>query len=88
MSLPAEILTVAKVFYRVTKGERISSDDFRNMSLDKDIDHEHGIGGFFASLMKQDLIREVGRTRSKLPSNHGREIRVFRWSEKAEVILG
>ncbi|MFX0201332.1 MAG: hypothetical protein ACFFCW_34895, partial [Candidatus Hodarchaeota archaeon] len=48
--------------------EEFSSDDFRTYGLDKNFsDPKHSIGGFFAKLVQNRLIRRVGWTRSTLP---------------------
>jgi hypothetical protein len=58
-----------------------SSDDFRRYGLDRFIrDTQHGIGAFFAKLKHQGLAIQCGYVRSQLASNHGRQIRVYKWS--------
>jgi len=75
---------LVKTFQTLTHVEdlkQFSSDDFRRFGLDRFLrgNPSHAIGGFFAKLIKNKLVREVGRTRSKFPSNHWREIRVYEW---------
>jgi hypothetical protein len=44
-------------------------------------DKAHGIGGFFAKIVANDEVVQVGWERSALPSNHGRMVRKYRWKE-------
>lgn len=61
---------------------QFSSDTFRMYGLDRFIrDKQHGIGGFFAKLLKAKRIVRVGWTRSKIASNNMRSIRVYEWNE-------
>jgi len=60
-----------------------SSDTFRMYGLDRFIaDKAHGIGGFFAKIVANRLVEQVGWERSDLPSNHGRMVRVYRWKNE------
>ena len=72
-----------KSFHTLTNADKLqhfSSDDFRRYRLDRYlVNKQHGIGIFFMKLLKNGIIREVGRKRSLLPSNHLREIRVYEW---------
>jgi len=56
-----------------------TSDTFRMLGLDRFVDNKHGIGGFFAKLLANKYAEQVDWTRSVLPSNHGRKIRVYKW---------
>ena len=63
--------------------DRFSSDTFRMYGLDRFIaDKAHGIGGFFAKIVANRLVEQVGWERSDLPSNHGRMVRVYRWKNE------
>jgi len=77
-------------FRTLTKNEglqQFSSDTFRQYGLDQWFkDPAHSIGGFFAKMVtaKNPLhrIRHVGYTRSLLPSNNMREIKLYEWTIK------
>lgn len=63
--------------------EVFSSDDFRRYGLDRFIaDKQHGIGGFFRKLLKNGLVVKVGHKRSDLVSNHGHEIKTYKWTKE------
>ena len=49
---------------------------------------DKSIGGFFARLKENGLIMEVAWTRSRIPSNHIRRIRVYEWTQKASDLMG
>jgi len=78
-----EVPGVAKPFYRRTRDTLFSSDTFRGMGYDKYVSR-HGIGYIFAALKKLGYAEEVGRTRSTIESNHGREIRLYQWTDRAQ----
>ena len=59
-----------------------SSDTFRLLNLQQFVTGSHGIGGFFARLKHNKVVEEVGWVRSVIPSNHGRKIRVYEWTEE------
>lgn len=61
-----------------------SSDTFRKYELDRALygDPIHAIGLLFCKAKHFRLIEEIGRKRSEIPSNHGREIRRYKWKEK------
>jgi len=89
-TLQAEPLTrseqdILKTFHtclQLDHKTRFTSDDFRRYGLDRFLFGEvrYAVGGFFHKLLKQRLIREVGRARSVMPTNHWREIRVYEWT--------
>lgn len=85
---PMEVPLVAKPFYRATKEQIISSDTLRNSAYGKYIEPVHGLGGFFASLKTLGFLEYIGETRSTIPSNKGRKIDCFRWTEKAKETFG
>jgi len=59
-----------------------SSDDFRLAGFDRFMqDTQHEIGSLFQKLEHYGAIMEVGRVRSVIPSNHGREIRQYKVKE-------
>jgi hypothetical protein len=66
--------------------KRFSSDDFRACNLEKflDSDLSHSIGGLFAKWTHNKLIREVGTTRSKIPSNHLRKISLYEFVDEVK----
>jgi hypothetical protein len=62
--------------------ETFSSDMLRLYGLDRFFpDKAHGIGGFFARLKANGKALEVGWIRSTFPSNHGRMIREYKFTE-------
>ena len=67
--------------------KEFSSDTLRDWGFDKGLygDPAHVIGLLFFKLKRMDEIAEVGRTRSLVPSNHSREIRVYAFVEKETV---
>jgi hypothetical protein len=66
---------------------QFSSDDFRACNLEKFLDDDlsHSIGGLFAKWTHNKLIREVGVTRSKIPSNHLRKISLYEFTEQTKT---
>ena len=59
--------------------ETFSSDTLREFGLDKLLrDPAHEIGAIFQTKLVEGKIRVVGRTRSVIPTNHGREIRLYK----------
>jgi len=73
---------------KVDKREQLSSDHFRMYQLDRFFrDKAHGIGGFFAKMLLQKLVRIVGRTSSRLDSNNSREIKIYEWTEEIDSWL-
>jgi len=61
---------------------RFSSDTFRLFGFDRFIvDTQHGIGSFFAKLVKNGDVKKVDWIRSEVASNHGRQIRLYEWQE-------
>ena len=44
-------------------------------------DPTHDYGSFMAKLKVNKFVVQVGETPSKIPSNHGRKIDVYKWSE-------
>jgi len=68
----------------VVEGKKqFSSDDFRACGLEKFLygDLSHAIGLIFAKWVHNRLIREVGRTRSLIPSNHFHNIGLYEFVE-------
>jgi hypothetical protein len=73
-----------------------TSDDFRRYGLDKRlVEHmtwlteeerekklRYLIGAQFSRWFVAELMRKVGWKRSVIPSNHKREIRVYRWNKR------
>ncbi len=72
-----------KAFKRLLELDNItefSSDDFRRYQLDRFIkDTQHGIGTFFAKLVKNRMVNHVGYKASDLASNHGHTIKTYTW---------
>lgn len=74
------LISKFKALLQVEGKTRFSSDDFRMYNLDRYLyDKKHGIGGFFARLVKNKIIRCVGRTPSIIESNNMREIKLYEW---------
>ena len=75
-----DMATTFRSLCNIDQHGTFSSDTFRMYGLDRFIvDKAHGIGGFFAKLVANGLVVQVGWVRSCLPSNHGRMIRTYRW---------
>jgi len=77
-----DLIRTLKTLCRIDCLDTFSSDDFRMYGLDRYVrDKAHGIGGVFARWKVNGVIKETGKwKRSTLPSNHGRKIRVYQWS--------
>lgn len=61
------------------KKERFSSDDMREMGLIKLLpDPKHQVGAIFHAKQSLGIIKEIDRAQSRIPSNHKREIRVYK----------
>lgn len=86
-STDRDLIKTFKTLLKIDGKHQFSSDDFRMYGLDRFLrgDTLHSIGGFFCKLLRNKLAVEVGRTRSKLPSNRQREIRVYEWVDSSEV---
>jgi hypothetical protein len=81
--LESALVRKFKTLLALERKDTFSSDDFRMYGLDRHIeDTQHGIGGFFARLVHAKKIREVGQTRSLLPQNNLRKIKVYTWNDK------
>lgn len=77
-----DLVKTFRTLCKIDDHKQFSSDVFRMYNLDRFIrDKQHGIGGFFAKLVKAKLIRKVGWTRSKIASNNMRAIRLYEWEE-------
>lgn len=67
------------VLLSAQKKNTFSSDDFRAFGLDRFIeDTQHGIGSLFLRWQINKLIEPVGYVCSKMASNHGRRIKLYR----------
>jgi hypothetical protein len=66
---------------KIDKHETFSSDTFRMYGLDRFFSSSHSIGGLFSKQLQNHKIIETGRTRSTIPSNNHREIRIFKLTE-------
>ena len=60
---------------------RVSSDDLREVASKLKIAPDHC--NAWGSITKGKIWKCIGRKKSELPSNHGREIRVWSFSEVA-----
>ena len=86
-NLDKHLLITFRTLTAIDNNEAFSSDDFRFFGLDRYLlDRQHGIGTFFAKLVKNEYVEEVGRKRSIIPTNHFREIRVYKWTPKAAEV--
>jgi len=76
-----DLIKTFKTLCKVDGKTEFSSDDFRMYGLDRFLrgSSAHAIGGFFARLIHNRVIRQVGWKRSSLPSNRLRKIRVYEW---------
>ena len=79
-----DLIRTFKTLCRLDNLQTFTSDDFRMYGLDRYLkDKAHGIGGTFARWIVNGVIVETGLwRRSGLASNHGRKVRVYRWSQK------
>ena len=76
----AEMKEIFQLRCKMDGRKTFSSDTFRMYGFDKFIqDKQHGIGTFFAKLVKNGDVNKVGHTRSELASNHSRQIRLYEW---------
>jgi len=82
-----DMATTFRSLCNIDQHTTFSSDTFRMYGLDRFIvDRAHGIGGFFAKLVANGLVVQVGWVRSCLPSNHGRMIRTYGWVNEGKRI--
>ena len=66
--------------------DTFSSDTLRRFGLDRYFpDKAHGIGGYFARLKVNKKAVQVGWIRSTFPSNHGRKIREYQFTEEGRL---
>jgi hypothetical protein len=74
--------TILAMEHRTT----FSADDIFLFGLDRFFpDKVHGIGGFFAKLQHQGIIKVAGHKRSVRGSNHLREIRLYSFAESTSA---
>jgi len=75
-----EIKEIFKIRCQMAKLASFSADTFRMFGFDKFIvDPQHGIGSFFAKLVKNGDAVKVGWVPSEFASNHRRAIRLYEW---------
>lgn len=80
-----DLLRTFRTLCRIDGRLTFSSDTFRMYGLDRFLnDSQHGIGGLFAIWKKLGFIEKVGMTRSQIKSNHLREIKLYRFTDKGE----
>jgi len=80
-----DLIRTLKHICEIDNTNKFSSDTLRLHNLDRFFeDKQHDIGAFFAKMQHQKISKKVGRTRSILPSNHIREIRVYEFTENNE----
>jgi len=78
-----EMKEIFKIRCQMAHIRRFSADTFRLFGFDRFIaDTQHGIGSFFAKLVKNGDVRKVDWIRSEVSSNHGRQIRLYEWIEE------
>jgi len=78
-----DILRTLKTVCQIENRATFSADDLWLLGLDRFFEDKiHGIGGFFAKLQHQGLIKCVGRKRSVRATSRLREIRVYSFAEK------
>jgi hypothetical protein len=79
-----QTLKAFKTLLKLDNIEVFSSDDFRRYGLDRFIkDTQHGIGTFFAKLVKNRLVEHIDYIHSDLASNHGHTIKTYSWRSEA-----
>ena len=81
--LTAQDVTLYQQFYALCTRDgkkQFSSDTFREYGLDRNLsDKQHDIGCLFARWKWHRLIVEVDRVKSRISSNHGRKVSVFKF---------
>lgn len=79
-----DLIKTMKTLLAFEHKSTFSSDTFRRFGFDRYFpDKQHGLGGWFARLKVNKKAVEVGWERSTFPSNHGRKICVYEFTEKA-----
>ncbi len=89
LALDDLLMQFTRALYRNTKHQKqLTSDNMRKRGLDNYVsDPSYDIGLYCTALIQRRWIEESSRIRSAIDSNHGREIRVFTWTTKAEEDL-
>jgi hypothetical protein len=83
-----DLIRTLRTILQIEQSQTFTSDTLRLYGLDRFFpDKIHGIGGFFARLKANGKALDVGFTRSTFPSNHGRQIRKYRFADEG-VDLG
>ena len=78
-----DLIKTLHTILKLEKSETFTSDTIRDYGLDRHFaDTAHGIGGFCARLKVNKIVVEVGWTRSKRASNHGRQIRKYQFIQQ------
>jgi len=84
-----QVLT--RELYRRTMSQTyFSSDDIRAHRFDELLpgNPQGRLGAFIRWMQRQELITELGETRTTLPQGHGRRIRAWMWTNKARALYG
>jgi hypothetical protein len=77
-----DVLRTLRTILAMEHRTTFSADDIFLFGLDRFFpDKVHGIGGFFAKLQHQGIIKVVGHRRSVRGTNHLREIRLYSFAE-------
>jgi hypothetical protein len=77
----------ARELYRRTKHKRgFSVNDLRSQQWAHLFKHKNQIGQFFRYLQKRELVNQIGHTKAKHKEAHGREIKLWEWSELARAL--
>jgi len=75
-----DLIKTFKLCMKLDDLDRFNSDLFRRYRLHiKLYNKRNGIGAFFARLVKNGKAKRVGTVPSRLGSNHGRRIGVYKW---------
>jgi hypothetical protein len=83
-----DVLRTLHTTCELEKRTSFTADDIFLLQLDRFFpDVAHGVGGFFARLQHNGLIEQVGWKRSTRPSNHLRQIREYKLTEKGLQML-
>ena len=81
-----DLIRTLKTILIAEHTDRFSSDTLRRFGLDRYFpDKAHGIGGYFARLKVNKKVIQVGWVRSTFPSNHGRHIREYQFTEEVRL---
>ena len=79
-----------RALYEATKDKQFSADDFRDLGIHAEMgwDPQKTFRNFFGRLSQEGLVEQIGRIKSRHPSNYGRKFGLYIWTEKAHKLFG